>query len=246
MKVSIITLHRIYNYGSALQAYATQTVFERLGYEAEIVDYIPPGRTLHEVFLKPGASGELPFLKNMVYKIGKMASLILKEATFGRFVNKNLNRTKRYVAPEALLRDPPSADVYVSGSDQLWNSDYNGVDRGFYLDFLPEDAKRIAFVSSFGKEALGEAESAVVKKYLSRYQAISVREDSAVKIIDQMGISNAVQLIDPTLQISRDDWTKIASKRLVKDRYLVLMLLYNEDNHATEYARKRMKKVCSW
>lgn len=238
MKISIITLHRIYNYGSVLQAYATQRVFEDAGYDVEIIDYITPDRTLLKIFLKPGAEGKLAFPKMMVYRIGKIGSLILKEKTFGLFVKKHLNLTKKYVMPEDLDKNPPVADVYVTGSDQVWNSAYNGIDRGFYLDFIPEDKKRIAFVASFGKDELDDVEKATVIKYLKRYQAISVREDSAVKILHKMGITNSIQLIDPTLQIEKREWLKIASKRLVKDKYVLLMLLYNEDNGATEYARK--------
>lgn len=238
MKISIITLHRIYNYGSALQAYATQRVFEEAGCKVEIIDYITPERTLLKTFLKPGAEGQLPFPKMVMYRTAKIGSLFLKEKTFGAFVRKNLKLSKKYITPSDLEKDPPEADIYVTGSDQVWNSKYNGIDRGFFLDFIPEDKKRIAFVASFGKEELDESETSKVSEYLKRYRAISVREDSAVQILDRMGITNAVQLIDPTLQLEKKEWLRIASKRLVKEKYLILMLLYNEDNHATEYARK--------
>lgn len=237
MKVSVITLHRVYNYGSALQAFATQKIFEGFGFETEIIDYLTPDRTLIKTFLKPGADGALSGTKLLKYRIAKIGSLFLKELTFGRFVKRYLNLSKRYIVPEDLDRDPPIADVYVTGSDQVWNSDYNGVDRGFYLDFIPDEANRIAFVASFGKDELDDLEKDEITSYLKKYKALSVREDSAVKIIKALGIDNVVQLIDPTLQLPKDDWLKIASNRLVKEPYLVLMLLYNEDNHATEYAR---------
>lgn len=239
MKVAIVTLHRLYNYGSVLQAYATQQVFEKMGCETVIVDYITPERTKIKILFSDGAVPSKGFVKKFIYRFFKLFSIALKEMTFGRFVNKNLKLTKKYITADDLEKHPPNADIYVTGSDQTWNSDYNrGVDRGFFLGFIPDSKIRIAYVASFGKASLDSSEINETVKYLRKYQAISVREDAAVKILEDIGFKNAVQLIDPTLQINKNSWMKLASKRLVKDKYLILMLLYNEDNHATEYARK--------
>jgi hypothetical protein len=235
MRVAIVTLHRVYNYGSVLQAYATQEVFEKRGHDTKIIDYITPQRTKWRLFWGKGAEGQ----SNVIYRIAKIGSFILKEKTFGRFVRTRLYLTKRYATADDLQRDPPEADLYVTGSDQTWNSQYNeGIDRGFFLDFLPDTARRIAFVSSFGKTELDKGEIEETKRLLRRYEKISVREDSAVKIITDMGLEAPTHLMDPTLMLDKEEWLKIASPRLVKEPYLILMLLYNEDNHATEYARK--------
>ncbi len=239
IKAAIITLHRVYNYGSALQAYATQKIFENAGFDTEIIDYITPERTMKRKLstLPPGV--EMNLARKVLYRIAKFFSIIRKEMTFGSFVRNNLNLTNKYITSDDLEKNPPKADLYVTGSDQTWNSFYNqGVDRGFFLDFLPVEAKRVAFVSSFGKDKLDDFEIDETKSLLNNYLAISVREDSAAQIVKKLGISEPVQLIDPTLQINKNDWALIASKRLIKQRYLILMLLYNEDNHATEYARR--------
>lgn len=239
MKIDVITLHRVYNYGSALQAYATQKFLEKKGFEVQIIDYITPQRTKKRIFLTPAADESKFGVKLFLYRIAKISSLVLKEWTFGKFVKHNLNLTKKYISVDDLEKDIPKADIYVTGSDQTWNSKYNeGVDRGFFLDFLPENSKKIAFVSSFGKEYLDENEKEKTREYLSKYNLISVREDQAANIIENLGLVRPIQLIDPTLLLTKNEWIKLASKRLVKERYLVLMLLYNEDNHATEYARK--------
>ncbi len=240
MKVAIITLHRIYNYGSALQTYATQKLFENMGHEVRVIHYITPQRTLKKTFLSlPEAQINASAVKRLAYRAAKVSSIALKELTFGRFVRAKLHLTKRYITAEDLDRDPPVADLYITGSDQTWNSTYNeGVDRGFFLDFIPAECRRIAFVSSFGKEALNEDEKAQTRYYLSRYQGISVREDSAVRILEDLGIQNGVQLIDPTLQIPREQWLSLASKRLIGQKYLLLFLLYNEDENATAFARQ--------
>lgn len=233
MKFAVITLHRVYNYGSALQAYATQRTLEKYG-EAFVIDYITPERTFLTILNRSEKKG----IKGLVYRIAKFPSLLLKEATFGRFINKNLNLTKKFITAADIEKNPPEADVYITGSDQVWNSKYNnGVDRGFFLDFIPEDKKRVSFVASFGKTELDENEAAQVKPLLSRYSALSVREDSAVTLLHNLGFDSN-WLIDPTLLLKKEEWQQLASKRLVKEKYLILMLLYGEDNGATDYARK--------
>ena len=238
VKVAIITLHRVYNYGSALQAYATQIAFEKAGYEAEVIDYITEQRTKKQI-MKTAAAGSNKKMPNFVYKFFKIFSIALKEMTFGKFVKKNLHLTKQYITADDLEKDPPQADIYVTGSDQTWNSQYNGgVDRGFFLTFAPKDKAKVSFVASFGKSHLNDKEVAETKPLIAEYKKLSVREDSALDVLHQLGRDDGVQLIDPTLQLTKDEWLRLASPRLVKQPYLILMLLYNEDNHATEYARK--------
>ena len=237
MKVAIITLHRVYNYGSALQAYATQTVFERAGYEAEVIDYITAQRTKKQI-MKTAAAGSNKGMSSTAYRFFKVFSVLLKEMTFGKFVEKNLHLTKQYITAEDLEKNPPQADIYVTGSDQTWNSQYNGgVDRGFFLTFAPKDKAKVSFVASFGKSHLNDKEVAETKPLIAEYKKLSVREDSALDVLHQLGRDDGVQLIDPTLQLTKDEWLRLASPRLVKQPYLILMLLYNEDNHAKEYAQ---------
>lgn len=238
-KISVITMHRIYNYGSVLQTYATQKILQDYCDECEIIDYISPCRTKIPLFLDCPPNIKGTRLKKIFYYAAKIPSFVLKDITFGSFIRKYLNLSpKKYITNDDLLKNPPKADLYVSGSDQVWNSKYNqGVDKSYYLNFADKNAKKIAFVSSFGKSELNLSEQEKVKPMLSEYSAISVREDLAVKILKDMGIQGTC-LIDPTLQIKKEEWKKLASKRLVKQKYLLLFLLYNEDNGATEYAKK--------
>lgn len=242
-KASVITMHRIYNYGSVLQTYATQKVLENTGVQCEIIDYISPCRAKVPLFLEYPPRLEGRRIKKVFYYIAKVPSFILKDITFGGFIKKYINLSSRqYITNSDLLADVPKADIYITGSDQVWNSKYNhGVDKSYYLNFAPEDATRIAFVSSFGRNTLSEEEENAVKPMLKKYKSISVREDSAVSILSKMEIESTC-LIDPTLQLDKSEWIKLASKRLVKEKYLLLFLLYNEDNGATEYAINVAKK----
>ncbi len=238
-KASVITMHRIYNYGSVLQTYATQKILENIGLNCEIIDYISPYRAKKPLFLEYPPRLEGKKLKKSIYYMAKLPSFMLKDITFGGFIKKYLHLSKKqYITNEDIMADPPVADIYITGSDQVWNSKYNhGVDGSYYLNFTGTGAKKIAFVASFGKSSLSENEMNEIKPMLEEYSSISVREDSAVSILSKMGISGTC-IIDPTLQLHKEEWLALSSRRLVKNRYLLLFLLYNEDNGATEYAKK--------
>jgi len=238
MKLSLITMHRIFNYGSVLQTYATKKVFEDLGYEIELVDYMPGQCTLGYIMgVTPEGLGTNK-LKRVLYKGAKLFSVALKKKSFLGFVKKNCRpMTRTYKRFEDIKAQPPEADAYVVGSDQVWNSFYNGgVDRFYFLDYVPSDKPKYAFVSSFGKTELDDSEKEETKTLLSSFKAISVRENTSLDVLRSIDL-DGVWLIDPTLQITGDEWRKLSSKRLVKEKYVALMLLYDEDPGATEIAR---------
>ena len=243
MKASVITMHRIYNYGSVLQTYATQKILEDMGITCEIIDYISPYRAKKPLFLEYPPKLEGKKLKKILYYAAKIPSFMLKDISFGGFIKKYIHLSeKQYITNDDILRSPPTADVYITGSDQVWNSKYNhGVDKSYYLNYAAPGAKKISFVSSFGKSELTNDEIKEICPMLEEYAALSVREDSGVDILSDMGIKS-VCLIDPTLQIDKKDWLSLSSKRLVKEKYLLLFLLYNEDNGASEYAVKIAKE----
>lgn len=221
MKIKIITLHRVYNYGSVLQAYATQKLIEKYtGADTEIIDYYSSFRTPKALIMSNG--GYNGVLKIATYRIFHLFSILLKIKTFGGFLNTKCKLTRKYITFDDLLSSPPIADVYVTGSDQVWNSIYNrGIDKAFYLQFAPLISKKVSFVSSFGMAEIPENEKDETKKYLNEYSAISVREDEAVELIKNEGLKTPTWLIDPTLQLTKKDWLAISSKRLVREPYLI-------------------------
>jgi len=240
-KVAIITLHRVYNFGSALQAYATQKIFEKHGCDPVIIDYRRHQDKLINRIIDmdwSNASSIADYLKKAIYMLLRFGSIVCKEVTLGRFVRNNLKLTKKYNSNKELLQDPPNASIYVTGSDQTWNSKYNnGIDPAYYLEFT-NCKNKFSFSASIGKELIDDEEGYVTKNYLQKYKKISVREESAKALLETLGFNDVVCLIDPTLQFTKEEWRGISSNRLIKEKYLLLMLLYNEDNDATEIARK--------
>ena len=134
--------------------------------------------------------------------------------------------------------------MYFSGSDQVWNTGWNkGVIPPLYLSFVPDDKPKYAYASSFGKSKLEEDELEEIKKYLSRYNRISVREDSGLKILkEQLNIDNAIRILDPTLIENADFWRKYAPKNKIKGDYILIYNL-NRSKEFDEYAKKLSEKT---
>lgn len=241
MKISIITLQAVKNYGSVLQAFATQEKFKEYGLDVEIVNFIRKDCLKHNLmktWLRKD-NGIKRFIKAIIL----YPTLVKWEKVFDEFLDKHLNLSKKiYTTEEDFERNIPNADIYCTGSDQVWNSEWNkGIVLPLYLSYAPDDKRKIAFCASFGRQKLDKWEIKEIQKYLERYDFISVRESSAVKILDNIGIKNSQQLLDPTLIMNKNFWLKYVSNRMIKQDYLLIYQL-NSNKNFDDYAKKVAKR----
>lgn len=239
MKAAVITRHGISNYGSLLQAMATQQVIEDLGHTCEIIDYIRNDESYmqHEkTLLKRKPEWNDNPIKRMMYLAVRQPAGIAAGKYFEKAQKKYLNLSKRYTTWEQLDRDRPKADVYITGSDQVWGPVENGsYDSSYCLSFTEESDRRIAYAASFGHTDMTPELENYYKKWLSRYESIAVREDSAVEILRNMGIQ-AVQVLDPTLLLDAAYWSRY-TQPIREGKYLLIYQLHN-DRRLDEYAEK--------
>lgn len=246
MKISVITLHTVNNYGSVLQTYATKRIFEKMGHSVEFVDYWRKNNTLDYRINKIFDSQKLkkhsaifkrfPLLKKFISIPLVFISRKRTKPTRG-FIKKHVTLTRPYYSFDDLKANPPEADVYVTGSDQVWNSTWNeGLERPYYLDFAPEGKKRIAFATSIGKDKLDEDEIPEMKQLLEKYSAISMREISGVSLLKDMGI-NSTLILDPTLMLRQDEWVQIA-KKIKTNKPLLVVYQLNVNPEMDRYIEK--------
>ena len=182
MKVSIITYHDEDNYGATLQAYVTYRVVKELGFTPEIIN-------LH-----------MEHKESFVTKI----AFGLKRLKFNCFRMKYMpNKTRLYKSVEELRKDPPVSDVYLVGSDQTWNPAISkNYASAYFLDFGGEEQRRISYASSFG---IGSFDDSIfikkedVRRLLSRFVKLLVREDTGVQICKNEFGLEAIQVVDPVL-----------------------------------------------
>jgi len=242
-KVELITLQRVPNYGSVLQAYATQEIIENLGYKSEMINYFPERMTI-KAMLRRIKNKNSKFQKSLILRT--IARIIIFPSYIKRFGNfkkfyKYLHMSEReYHTNNEIKKWLPNADIYCTGSDQVWNSEWNeGIDEAMFLDFSPIEKKKISFSSSFGKDNLNDNEKEKTKKLLEKYDYISIRELSGVNILNNLGI-NGLNVLDPTLILNSDEWRKISSPRFKNDKYILVYNL-NRNDKINKYAKRLSK-----
>lgn len=161
-----------------------------------------------------------------------------------RFRNDYLNETKLYLDEKRIAADPPIADAYCTGSDQVWNSIWNdGFEAPLYLTWAPEGKPRIAFAASIGREKLDEWEKPLMADALKKYEAISMREISGVRLLKELGVENVELVLDPTLMLLKQDWEKIATYSSVPEGGYILSYQLNQSDKFVRYAQELGKRL---
>lgn len=236
MKVANITLHAVNNYGSILQTYATEYLFRMLGCDVLTIDYVR--KTLKMTPWDVIKAKRMP----LTLKAKTLISMMLikgneeRATKFRDFRKSHLTLTKRYSSNEELKMSLPEADVYCTGSDQTWNTVCQGdIPKAFFLDFVPPEKKKISFAASFGIKELPKEEIDDIKTLLSKYNSISVREQSGVDIIESLGLHSTL-VLDPTLAVPNEVWDELAAPRMFKEDYILAYKL-NRSSRFTKYMR---------
>lgn len=238
MKMELITLHAVKNYGSALQTFATQELFKSYGVDVNIINY-EKKESRNENLLQFWAG------RNPVKAAVILPTILRWKKVFGGFCKEYLNISgKVYTTEQDFQTYPINADIYCTGSDQVWNSVWNnGVLPPLYLSFVPSDKFKFSFAASFGQKELSQNEIEKTKGYIDQYRFISVREDSAKRIIEgQYGYPEATHIIDPTLCVDGAFWRSYAKASPIHDEYILIYNL-NRSREFDDYAKKLAKKT---
>lgn len=231
MIIKTLTCHNCMNYGASLQAYALQTYIEKIGNECKIIDYMPHGDIdKYSIYrIRKGqrhyglfkALGPIGFLLAL-YIHRKQWPFRKRKYAFNSFTEKYLKTTSnRYHNAKELEDNIPKADLYIVGSDQVWNTDMdNGKDPSFYLSFVPNGNRCISYAASFGLSKIGSDWTPFVANHLQHLRWVSVREDTGISIVKSLGI-NAVRVLDPVFLLSKEQWIDVGKKTISGD-YLLL------------------------
>lgn len=230
MKIGIVTLHKVQNYGSALQAYALLKYINshQLG-QAEIIDYIYPNAFHHTQ------------KKSLYQRIKKLYCVQIRDQFFRRGWLKDIEFEKfykhffllsnqQYKSIDAISKNPPIYDIYVTGSDQVWNVNTLKNDPIMYCSFAPLDAKRISFGASFTNKTLPAQYQDSIRDRLSKYTHIGVREASSINILHSLHLPDNIitqNTCDPTLLLNTSDYDELSkhSKVHIDGDYILIYTL---------------------
>lgn len=235
-KVGIITMHKVINYGSALQAYALQQKIENLGYESFLIDYVYPNEyhqtkrvtKLSISRVLKGICGRLLFF--LFYKKKRQLQL------FYQFWKEHFRLTETYRNKTEIFDNPPDFDIYVTGSDQVWNPIHMKGDPTFFCDFIKNGNKRISYAASFSSENIDENYETKYKELLNKYTSISVRENKGIDVVKNLTSKKAVCVCDPTLLLTKNEYGELSihSSITINGPYILAYILnYNFNPYPT-------------
>ena len=231
MKIDIVTLHRAQNYGSVLQAFALQKQIEKLGHQAYILDYYPE-RYTNKGLLKRLKNKSSRFNNPLVLLIAKLLiypSYLKKGIQLNKLMHYlNLEKPSFATNEEGMGRFT-DADAYCAGSDQIWNSHWNeGVEKALFLDFVPKGKLCLSYAASIGLSNIPANEIDETKLLLDKFEFLSLREDKGVELVRELGRTDAVQCLDPTLLMSKEEWSLYADDSYKGKEYVLTYNLHHD------------------
>lgn len=242
MDIKVITRHAPSNYGSLLQAIATTKIIEKLGHKCTIINYIRKDeRGLQAIFttLKNKKEWNDNHIKKILYIILRYPSELIAQYKFDQMRNKYIHLTKRYKNEKEL--SDLKADIFMTGSDQVWGPTLNGnFDKVYFLSFVKNQTK-VAYAASFGKTVFDDVTLNTYKYFLKTYNKITVRENSALNILEKMNLKSLGQVLDPTLLITKEEWFSLI-KRNINKKYILVYQIHN-DTQLGKYAESLAKHL---
>ena len=236
LTASLITIHTGFNFGSVLQTIASTRFLSDLGVETTVVNYIQPNYTYKNYF-----KGLFTSAKSFLYTVLGIPYMVLNNIIYGRYLNKYCVLSKPIYKKDSFEKCCPRSDFYITGSDQVWNTNYNGVDMRYFFSGI--EGTKISFSSSIGKDILDAETRQMLCEGLKDYKAISVREQSAVDILSTLGLSSEL-ILDPTFVLNKQEWSQYGTKIHPREKFILMYLPYNIKDKDLIYksARKIAKK----
>lgn len=245
MKIALITIHKVSNYGALLQAYATKVVLSKYG-EVSTIDYNNGllNKELKLIRFEASVHG----IKKTIHDVLRLPfyKLITR---FKRFIRHNMNLTQELNAEDLNNSKLDNFDVYVCGSDQIWNpyiiSFNEQIDPIFFLSFAPDNAVKFSYASSIGHYNFNNKEKSYVKELLTGFKSISVREKDGVEKIQNIFPDRKIKhVVDPTLLLSKNEWLKEfkLTKHTPKEKYLLVYSVPRTEliKKAVQYFAKKL------
>ena len=237
LKIGIMTLLQSDNYGAVLQAYALQLFLREEGHNPFFINFLGDSPSLAKFMLHPWAS--IQKFRNLgwtsfIPKRPSASSASHLQSVMSHFRAEHLNIKGEFFGYDELVQSPPEADAYVCGSDCVWAYDAFFSSPAYLLGFAPDNALRVAYAPSFGKGRLERYQWAPFRRYLDRFDAMSARESSGVKLLSDLGIQDVARVLDPTFLPSHyRDVYKVHEE--VHGPYLLAYIL-NQERSLTQNA----------
>jgi len=237
MKVLTLTTQYANNYGALLQCYALSRYLNNIdGIECKVIDYHPIGwERSWKVVRKPRNIKEFAKTVYSMTKIGFVKDKHAKNKLMKGFIKDYIPLTDSTYNREDIKEDPPEADIYICGSDQIWNQTIFK-DLTYYLDFV-KNGKRVSYAASIADPWKDDFER-LIRPELNKFDALSVREKGNIPQAQKLVNGKKIEwVIDPVFLLGKQGWDKIVKDPQIKEPYIFCYFL-NVDPFAVDVVNK--------
>lgn len=216
------------NYGGILQAYALQSYLSQ--YNNLEVTNLNFRTKEHEnessLFYLYGSFKSR--IGQLIFILLRCRGLYMRIKRTKEFKKRYFKFTKLYRTENEFLECPPFADIYISGSDQVFNPEgkYKNV---FYLSFPKGNSRKVSYAASFGIRDLSALNNSIYKTLLNDFDSLSFREQDSAKLINVLLNKNSNWVLDPTFLLTQDEWKKVCVQPLIKEKYIYVYALAEEE-----------------
>lgn len=217
MKVGILTFHDANNYGAALQAYGLQEAIRSLEIDVEIINYVQPYIVDKYRVIRIDNSNPKRFFKSIISTILHYKNFSMKEKKFNQFRNDFLKISNMKYDNANTIK---GYEIYVAGSDQIWNFKITNYDTAFFLEFVNNSSLKVSYAASIGDRELNDNNKMFLKKYIGNFDYISIREESGIHALRNLTDKELIHVLDPTLLLSRNKWGNICLNKYRNKEYI--------------------------
>lgn len=229
-KIGVFTFFQT-NYGAVLQAFALQKYLqEQPETEVEIIDFTTPAHLEdHKIFQKQKGTNLLSIIAYYLFTLLRYRQLKRRVSRTWDFKKQYFHFTRRYSSMKDVIENHPKEDIYITGSDQVFNPNAKYVPV-YYLDFDKGNGKKVAYAPSFGISEFSEDITAKIEGYIKDFDYLSCREPAGAEYLKSITGYNVPVVVDPVLLHGAEEWSKIAISPSYKKDYIFIYDLNGAEN----------------
>lgn len=248
MKIGQVTMYGD-NYGACLQAYALQQVIKNKGHDIKLVKYHQAtrnsggGSSKIQRIMRLGVAGTIKYFRERKY-------IELRKNAYKQFRNQCLEfQEGEWYRDDDLTKLNEEFDAFVCGSDMIWSEEFSEDWDFFFLNFAIKE-KCFTYAPSFGKNQLSNRNKTKVAEYLKDIRRIACRENAGANLVRSLGRSDAIQVLDPTMLLTKEEWCeRISDKsRIIEEPFVFAYLFGDATPKRKEFFNrvdKQIGKMCS-
>lgn len=239
--IGILTFHRAINYGAILQCYALQEALKNISsYNVKVIDYTP--NRFVKLYFNPSRFWRAPtfnqkarLFARWILNFNKTLKRSHKATNLELFIRNNLSLTSKVNINN--LEDLNNyIDIFIVGSDQVWSLEMTDYDKTYLLTFVDESKLKISYAASL-KTSNDKRTEELLKKYLPKIDAISVRESNTVEYLKEKFNIESTCVLDPTLLLSSQKWIDLVrNKDIQKDNKYILIYIVSQQEQLLDMA----------